>query len=99
MKVGRLGLKGRQKCDQNIPNNHTSYKVGQVMPLRASQVVLVVKNMPANAGDVRDMGSISRLGTSPGGGHDNSLQYPCLENPLDRGAWWTTVHGVTESQT
>ena len=53
----------------------------------ASQVVLVVKNLSADAGDVRDMGSIPGLGRSPGGGHGNSLQYSCLENPMDRGAW------------
>ena len=61
----------------------------------ASQVVLVVKNPPANAGDARDMGLISGLGRSPGRGHGNALQYSCLENPMDRGAWWATVHGVT----
>ena len=65
----------------------------------ASQVVLVVKNLPANAGHVRDMGSIPGLGRSPGGRHGNPLQYSCLENPMDRGAWWATVHGVTKSQT
>ena len=54
----------------------------------AFQVALVVKNPPANAGDVRDMGSIPRLGRSPGGGHGNPLQYSCLENPMDRGVWW-----------
>ena len=54
---------------------------------RASQVVLVVKNPPANAGDVRDMGSIPGLRRSPGGGHGNPLQNSCLENPIDRGAW------------
>ena len=53
----------------------------------ASQVVLVVKNLPANAGHVRDMGSIPGLGRSPGGRHGNPLQYSCLENPMDRGAW------------
>ena len=53
----------------------------------ASQVVLVVKNLPANAGDFRDVGSIPGLGRSPGGGHDNPLQHSCLENPMDRGAW------------
>ena len=52
----------------------------------ASQVVLVVKNLPVNAGDQRDVGSIPGLGRSPGGGHDNPLQYSCLENPLDTGA-------------
>ena len=53
----------------------------------ASQVVLVVKNLPANAGDVRDLSSIPGLGRSPGGGHGHPLQYSCLENPMDRGAW------------
>ena len=52
-----------------------------------SQVALVVKNLPANAGDVIDAGSIPGLGRSPGGGHGNPLQYSCLENPMDRGAW------------
>ena len=55
--------------------------------LRAFQVVLVVKNLPANAGDIRDAGSIPGSGISPGGGHGNSLQYSCLENRADRGAW------------
>jgi len=62
------------------------------------QVVLVVKNPPANAEDIRDMGLIPGLGRSPGGGHDNPLQYSCLENPMDRGSWWSTVHEVTKSQ-
>ena len=52
----------------------------------ASQVVLVVKNLPANAGDVRDVGSIPGWGIHPGEGHGNPLQYSCLENPMDRGA-------------
>ena len=60
--------------------------------------MLVVKNPPANAGDVRDPGSISGLRRSPGGGHGSPLQYFCLENPMDRGAWWATVHRVTKSQ-
>ena len=50
----------------------------------ASQVVLVVKNLPASTGDIKDMGSIPGLGRSPGGGHGNPLQYSCLENPMDR---------------
>ena len=54
-------------------------------------VVLVVKNPPANAGDSRDAGSISGSGRTPGGGSDNLLQYSCLENPMDRGAWRATV--------
>ena len=61
--------------------------------------MLVVKNPPANAGDVRDLGSITVSGRSPGGGHGNLLQYFCLENPTDRGAWWATVHSVTELDT
>ena len=52
------------------------------------QVVLVVKNPPANAGEVRDVGLIPGSGRSTGGGHGNPLQYPCLEHPMDRGAWW-----------
>ena len=51
----------------------------------------MVKNLPANAGDIKDMGSIPRSGISPGGGHSNPLQYSCLENPMDRGNWWDTV--------
>ena len=65
----------------------------------ASQVVPVVKNLPANAGDIRDMASIPGLGRFSGGGNGNPLQYSCLENPMDRGTWQATVHGVTKSQT
>jgi len=59
----------------------------------------VVKNPPANAGDAGDSVSISGSGRSPGGGNGNPLQYSCLENPIDKGAWWVTVHGVTKNQT
>ena len=65
----------------------------------ASQVVLVVKNRPANAGDMRDVGLIPGSWRSPGGGHGNPLHYSCLENPMDRGAWQGTVHRVIKSQT
>ena len=65
----------------------------------ASQGVLVVKNPPANAGDVRELGSIPGLGRSPGGGRDNLLQDSCLENPTDRGAWRAMVHSVIKSRT
>ena len=58
------------------------------------EVVPVVKNPPASTGDIRDMGSIPGLGRSPGEGNGTPLQYSCLENPMDRGAWWATVHGV-----
>ena len=67
--------------------------------LCASQVAQVVANQPANAGDVRDTGSIPGWGRSPGEGHDNPLQYSCLENPMDRGACWATVHGVAKGWT
>ena len=62
-------------------------------------MALVVKNPPANVGDKRDTGSIPGLGRSPRGGHGNSLQCPCLENPMDRGAWQATVHRVAKSWT
>ena len=64
----------------------------------ASQV-LVVKNLPAIEGDIRDMGLIPGLGRSPGGSHGNPLQYSCLENPMDRGTWQATVYRVTKSWT
>ena len=60
-------------------------------------MVLVVKNLPASPGDIRDMGWIPGLGRSPGGGNGNPLQYSCLENSMDRGAWWATVHRVAKS--
>ena len=66
---------------------------------RASQVVLVVKNPPANAGNIKDVDLIPGSGRSPGGGHGNPLQYSCLENPMDRGAWRATVYRVAKSQT
>ena len=57
------------------------------------------RGMPSGAGDARDIGSIPELGRSPGGGHSNPLKYSCLENSMDRGAWWTTVHRVAKSWT
>ena len=62
-------------------------------------MVLVVKKLPANAGDIRNAGLIPGLGRSPGEGNSNPLQYCCVENLLDRAAWWATVHGVAKSQT
>ena len=59
----------------------------------------MVKHLPANAGDVRDAGLIPGSGRSPGEGHGNPLQYSCLEDPMDRGAWQAIVHGVTKSWT
>ena len=66
---------------------------------RASQMALVVKNSHANAGDVRDMGSIPGLRRSPGEGNGNPLQYSCLENSMDRGVWQATVYGAAKSHT
>ena len=74
-----------------IGNNYTHL-------YKASQVALGVKNLSVNAGDIRDTGSIPGLGRSPGGGHGNPLQYSCLENPMDRGAWRATVHRMPESR-
>ena len=62
-------------------------------------MALVVKNLPANAGDLRDMGLIPGSGRSPGEGNGNPLQYSCLGNSADREAWWATVHGVARSRT
>ena len=62
-------------------------------------MALVVKNLPVNVGDIRDVGSIPRSGRSPGEGNGSPLQYSCLENPRDRGAWRATVYSVTKSRT
>ena len=62
-------------------------------------MALLVKNWPANAGDRRDVGLIPGSGRSPGEGSGNPLHYSCLENPMDRGAWWATVNAVAKSQT
>ena len=59
----------------------------------------VVKNPPTNAGDIGDAGSIPGSERSPGEGNGNPLWYVCLENPMDRGAWWATVHGVSKTWT
>ena len=64
----------------------------------ASQVMLVPKNLLANAGDARHLDVISGLGRPPGEGNGNPLQYPCLENSMDRGAWQFTVYGITKNQ-
>ena len=69
------------------------------MIISIDRLLLVVKNLPANAGDVTDAGSILGSERSPGGGNGNALQYSCLENPMGRGAWGATVHRVAKSQT
>ena len=78
-------------CELNLLLFGYNYKLYE-----ASLVAQMVKNLPANAGDA---GLIPGLGRSSGGGHGKPLQYSCLENPVDRGAWWATVHGVTQSDT
>ena len=77
-----------EACDKAAP-----------LPTLASQVAVVVKNLPANSGDLRDKGSIPGSGRSPGEGHGNPLQYSRLENPMDRGSWWAVVHGVAKNRT
>ena len=94
------------------PSRQPSHKGMDVSPRRgkkcwvkqlcggwASHLALVVKKPPASAGDVRDSGLIPQLGRCPGGRNDNPLQYGCLGNPMDRGAWRAAVHGVAKSQT
>ena len=71
-------------------------KWSDFQPDARAQVALAVKNLPANAGDSRDVGSIPGLGRSPGRGHGNPLQSSCLEKPVDRGAWGAPVHSVAE---
>ena len=89
-----------------IYKTNSSYLLGGVgirqiedIDERASQVALVVKNLPANAGDVGDSGSILGSGRSPGEGNGNQLQYSCLENFMERGPWQVTVHRVAQSRT
>ena len=64
----------------------------------AFQVALVIKNLLVNSGDTRDPGSIPGLGKSPRGGHGNPLQYSCLEDPMDRGAWWAAYSPLGHKQ-
>ena len=85
---------------QALPKMNQNLQFSEIhMSYRASQVVLMVKTPPANAGDSRDLGSIPGSETFPGGGHGNPLQYSRLENLMDRGAWRAIVHGVTKSRT
>ena len=95
---GGLQSMGSQRVGHDwatITNFTRQYSVS-----RASQVALVIKNLLANAGGIRDTSLIRGFGRSPGLGHGNPLQYySCLENLLNRGAWWAMVHKVTKSQT
>ena len=88
-----------------IPTQHKEWScslwwdIYGFIAILAFQVVLVVKNPPANAEDVGDVGSVPRLGRSPGGRHGNPFHYSRLENPMDRGIWQAVVHWFPESQT
>ena len=91
-------------CSGEVLLNFNIYKISlntnyNSVYHRASQVALVVKNPPANAGDIRDTGLISGLGRYPEGGCGKPFQYSCVKNPHDRGAWWSTVHAVVKSRT
>ena len=84
--------------DCNYNNTHNIiYNI--YIHIYASQVTVVVKNPPANVGDLRDMSSVPGLGRSPGEGYGNPVQYSCLENPIDRRVWRATFHRVTQSLT
>ena len=80
--------------EKRICRSRSGTKFREVENEQASQVALVVKNLPANVGDIRDMGSIHGPGRPPGGGYGNPLQNSCLEKPMDRGAWQASVHRV-----
>ena len=91
----RFKLKKKSRTFRLLPTAHSALKdwiqTPPTMFKVASQVALVVKNLPANARDIREVGSIPRQRRSPGGGHGNSLQYSRLQNPMDRGAWQARV--------
>ena len=98
----RSGWRSKLKGERRDPQCSRWCKFGdedyrKAPPLAVSQVALGVKNLPTNAGNVRDMSSIPGSRRSPGGGNSSPLQYSCLNNPMDRGAWWATVYGVTKS--
>ena len=89
-------------CGTNIHTPHITHYTHTHQPFTYALAISndpVVKKLPASAGNMRALGSIPGLGRSPEGGHGNPFHYSCLENPMDRGAWWATVHRVAESQT
>ena len=88
---------GSQRVGHNLVTKQQQHISLEKIIIILLPVVLVVKNLPANAGDIRDMGSLPGWKRSPEGGHGTPLQYSCLENPMDRGAWWATVHSIAES--
>ena len=92
---------GQRSLVEHSPWGHKESDTAKQLTLspRTSEEAPVVEKLPANAGDVRNASSIPGSERSPGEGNDNPLQYSCLGNPMDRGAWWSVVHGVTNSQT
>ena len=98
--AGPLGSWNSRNAHGRIVEREPVVRGGFREPLSIElHVVLQVKNLSASAGDIRDVGAIPRLERCPGGGHGNPLQYSCLENLMDRGAWQATVDGVAKSQT
>ena len=95
--TGKPGYHSRDRRADTHPGHGP--RTGHCFFPRASQVALVVKNLPADAGDARDVGSIPESGRSPGVGNGNPHPYSCLENSMDSGAWQATVYGVAKSQT
>ena len=96
-------LPGESQGWQSLVGCHlwgrTESDMTEVTLQQQQQVALMIKNPPANAEDVRDVGSIPGSGRLPGGGHGNSLQYSYLENPMDRGSWQAAVHRVAQLDT
>ena len=92
-------LESCQPTDTSDPYQHLLLLISSTEDSWAFQVALVVKNLPAKAGDVRGQGQIPGSGRSPGGRHGNPLHSSCLENPMDRGAWRATVHRTAQSRT
>ena len=88
---------GSQRVGHNLVTKQQQHISLEKIIIILLPVVLVVKNLPANAGDIADMGSLPGWKRSPEGGHGTPLQYSCLENPMDRGAWRATVHSIAES--
>ena len=87
---------GLYKCQKYNKEQDTNLAF---VALQASQIVLVVKNLLAKAGNLRDTSLSPEWRRAPGGGNGDPLQYSCLENPMNRGAWRATVHSITKSQT
>ena len=93
-----MNIKCTMLSERRQPKNVVYYRVS-VYHILSFPGALVVKNTPANAGHIRDLGLIPGSRRSPEGGHGNPLKYSCLENPMDRGAWRATVYRVEKSQT